>query len=473
MGIMMKSKGKSLMQAMTELEEADYGRKSPEMAQMYERLVEGRSQFQSVTANIFDSLMRISSLDLSLSHYSRLLQKISDSVSEASGLIHEASGEAASVSESVSRQHEELTNTIIQVSEEARGVYQKIDEGQQELTQTRDLSHNTIRVSREMQQDMGQLTRILGQMSQVIEGINSISGQTNLLALNASIEAARAGEAGKGFAVVADQIRNLAGETQNLTTSMGHFVADIHTASAKSVKSADDTIESMEKVTDKIGCIWGLNEDNRKHLEKITDSISSLAGLSQEISSSIIELESRAADIDKQCGILKEDMTQMRAHSQNIDNISAPLASIEATLDDSAKTMGKMTQDAFYKLENRHFAEYMEKAISAHRGWLSNLEKIVRERTILPLQINEKKCGLGHFYYAIVPTEPGVRGLWKELGEKHKKFHSFGKQAVDALLEGDYTGAERIYQEACQYSQTLIQDLEEIQKAFTAAKNNQ
>ena len=306
MGILMKSRGKSLMQAMAQLEEADYGRESAEMAQIYDRLVAGRSRFEAVMSNLFDSLMRISSLDLSLRYYSGMLQEISDSVSEASGVIHKASGEAASVSESVSRQHEELTDTIIQVSEEARNVYQKIDEGQQELTQTRDLSHNTIRASREMQQDMGQLSRILGQMNQVIEGINSISNQTNLLALNASIEAARAGEAGKGFAVVADQIRNLAGETQNLTTSMGHFVADIRSASSKSVKSADDTIASMEKVTDKIGRIWGLNEDNRKHLEKITDSISSLAGLSQEISSSIIELESRAADIDKQCGILQE-----------------------------------------------------------------------------------------------------------------------------------------------------------------------
>lgn len=469
MGILMKPKGKSLLQAMAELEEADYGRKSPEMAQMYERLVAGRSQLHGVMSDIFDSLMRISSLDLSLSHYSGMLQKISDSVSEASGLIHEASGKAASVSESVSRQHEELTNTIIEVAEEARGVYQKIDEGQQELTQTRDLSHNTIQASREMQQDMGQLTQILGQMSQVIQGINSISSQTNLLALNASIEAARAGEAGKGFAVVADQIRSLAGETQNLTTSMGHFVADIQTASAKSVRSADDTIESMEKVTDKIGCIWGLNEDNRRHLEKITDSISSLASLSQEISSSIIELESRAADIDQQCGILKEGMTQMRAHCRNIDNIAAPLGSIEATLDGSAKTMGQMAQDAFYKLGDRHFAEYMEKAVNAHKGWLSNLEKMVRERSILPLQINEKKCGFGHFYYAIAPLDPAVMGLWRELEEKHKKFHSFGKQAVNALLDGDYAGAERIYQEACQYSRILIQDLEEIQKAFTVA----
>ena len=120
MGILMKSRGKSLMQAMAQLEEADYGRESAEMAQIYDRLVAGRSRFEAVMSNLFDSLMRISSLDLSLRYYSGMLQEISDSVSEASGVIHKASGEAASVSESVSRQHEELTDTIIQVSEEAK-----------------------------------------------------------------------------------------------------------------------------------------------------------------------------------------------------------------------------------------------------------------------------------------------------------------------------------------------------------------
>ena len=80
---------------------------------------------------------------------------------------------------------------------------------------------------------MNQLSKIISQMNNVIEGINAISSQTNLLALNASIEAARAGEAGKGFAVVADEIRELADETKKLTASMGRFVADIHSASAR------------------------------------------------------------------------------------------------------------------------------------------------------------------------------------------------------------------------------------------------
>lgn len=467
MGIFMKPKGKNLLQAMSGLEAADYSKQSPELDQIYRRLITGRSQFEDVMANIFDSLMKISSLDLSLSHYSEALQKVSDSVSAATETIHAASGEAASVASTVSAQHEDLTNTIVELSGESGNVYQKIEEGQQELTATKELSSSTISASREMQQDMNQLSDIINQMNKVIAGINSISSQTNLLALNASIEAARAGEAGKGFAVVADEIRQLADETQKLTANMGHFVAAIHTASEKSVQSVDATIGSLETVTQKISHVWELNEDNRKNLENITNNISSLASLSEEISSSIIELESRSSDIDSQCSVLHEDTTRLREQGKNIDRIAEPLEVIEAALDESAKVMGVMTKDAFYSLEDKNFAEYIEKAITAHQSWLANLERIVREKTVLPLQINDRKCGFGHFYYAMTPTNPEVLKIWNELGEKHKKFHSYGKQAIDALFDEDYRKAESIYQEASQYSSVLIQSLENIKRALS------
>lgn len=40
---------------------------------MYRRLIMGRTQFEEVLANILNSLMQISSLDLSLNHYSEIL----------------------------------------------------------------------------------------------------------------------------------------------------------------------------------------------------------------------------------------------------------------------------------------------------------------------------------------------------------------------------------------------------------------
>ncbi len=462
MGIIMKSKNKNLLLSMSELAEADYGKKSVELEQMYRRLLQGRTQFEEVMANILDSLMQISSLDLSMNHYSEILQKVSDSVSDAADLIHSASSKADSISRTVSSQHEELTNTIIEISEESNAVYQRIDEGQQELTATKGLSDSTIDVSKEMQQDMNRLSEIINQMNTVIAGINSISSQTNLLALNASREAARAGEAGRGFAVVADEIRNLADETQKLTASMGRLVSDILNASAKSVESVDNTIGSLETVTQKISHVWELNEDNRKHLEKITNNISSLASLSEEISSTIMELESLSSDINHQCGVLQEDTVRMREHGKNIDNVAKPLGTIEATLDESVKVMGMMAKDAFYKLEEHNFAGYIDKAIVAHKNWLGNLERIVKSRTILPLQVNDRKCGFGHFYYAMEPADSEALKLWKELGEKHKKFHNYGKQAIDALFEGNYDKAENICQEAGLYSGTLISDLVHI-----------
>lgn len=465
MAILMRPKKENLLSSMSELAEADYG-KNAELEQMYRRLLAGRTRFEEVMEKILDSVMQISSLDLSLNHYSEILQKVSDSVSDATELIHAASNEADSIAKMVSVQHEELTNTIIEISGESNLVYQRIDESQQELTDTRELSDNTIDASKEMQQDMNRLSAIISQMNDVIAGINAISSQTNLLALNASIEAARAGEAGKGFAVVADEIRELADQTKNLTASMGRFVADIHSASAKSVESVDNTILSLETVTQKISHVWELNEDNRQHVEKITNNISSLASLSEEISSSIIELESRSSDINDQCGVLHEETGRLREHGKSIDNVAKPLEAIESMLDESVKTMGTMTKDAFYRLEDRNFAGYIEKAIAAHKNWLANLERIVKERTILPLQVNDRKCGFGHFYYAVEPTRPEVMTLWKELGEKHKKFHAYGKQVIDALFDGDYGRAESVYREAGQYSATLIHDLEEIKKSI-------
>ncbi len=177
MSLLMRTKKQNLLLSILELEEADYGAKSVELEQMYRRLVAGRTQFEEVLANILDSLMQISSLDLSLNHYSEILQKVSDSVSGATELIHSASDEAESIARMVSVQHEELTNTIIEISEESNAVYQRIDEGQQELTDTKRLSDSTISASKEMQQDMNQLSEIISQMNNVIAGINSISLQ--------------------------------------------------------------------------------------------------------------------------------------------------------------------------------------------------------------------------------------------------------------------------------------------------------
>ena len=460
MGFMNKP---DLMDAMAELKDVDYS-KQPKVDAIYKRLVKGREQFEVAMQKDIDAVMQISSLDLTLTHQTDRLLELSDSVGGAIESIQEAASESSSVAGQVNGQHEDLTRTIIQAAEDTNEVHKKIEAGQNELTEIKGLSEKTIEGSKEMRKDMDELLDVIQHMNEVISGINSISSQTNLLALNASIEAARAGEAGKGFAVVAEEIRQLAEETQKLTANMGEFVERIKSASQKSGDSVTNTIEALDIVTEKIGNVWALNDENKEHVAHVNDSISSLAAVSEEISSSMVEMENQAVNIKEQCITLVDGTKVLASVCKAMKKATEPVIEIEKLLDEASKQLGDMTDDPFYRMEYKEFAGYMDRAITAHTNWLANLKKMVEKQSMVPMQFDSKKCGFGHFYYSMTPKTPEIREIWTKLESKHNKFHTFGKGVRNAVMNGDIAAAERIYKEAEDYSKDLIGDFEAMKK---------
>jgi methyl-accepting chemotaxis protein len=74
----------------------------------------------------------------------------------------------------------------------------------------------------------------------VLTLINSIARETHLLALNAAIEAAGAGEYGERFGVVAQEVKSLAGRVNQSNQEVVGIVAEIETAVAAALKSAQE-----------------------------------------------------------------------------------------------------------------------------------------------------------------------------------------------------------------------------------------
>lgn len=447
-----KNKKVVLMKAVSQLQEADYS-KEPELNDIYCRLSNGRKQFAEILDKNIKAVMQISSLDLTMQHQTEKIAEIANNVARAAKSIF---GPSLGSSGTGASSHDDLTNSIIDVSSATEEIYQKIETGQEELTIIKELSSQTIEVSRELQTDMDELSQIISRMSAVIAGIDSISMQTNLLALNASIEAARAGAAGRGFSVVAGEIRSLAEETQKLTSTMNEFVTNIKLASQKSIQSATHTIDSLDTVTDKIIHVWQLNDESQMHISRVNESMSSIAAVSEELSSSMTQMENQ----------LRDSTDFMNQVSLDLKDAIEPVVGIEKTLDETVKQMGTMTKDAFFHLKNAEFAQYVNAAISAHQTWLGNLKKMVDSRTLIPLQLDSSKCGFGHFYYALKPQIPEILPIWNALGDKHKRFHSYGGEVMDALRNENYSKAEQIYSEAEEYSKGLIDDLKKILRIY-------
>ena len=192
---------------------------------------------------------------------------------------------------------EEMTAAIREVARNANDTSTQTRHSSEEATQGAASVNRTIDAIQSLADEISQassaveqLTNRANKINDVVTVINSISGQTNLLALNAAIEAARAGEQGRGFAVVADEVRTLAGRTQQATVEIQKMIEELQSGTGDLNQIMEKTVHQAATSRDLIS---GVGQD----IERIASYSESVFEMSAQIPTSAEQQSSVAAEI--------------------------------------------------------------------------------------------------------------------------------------------------------------------------------